>query len=191
MIKIPSSQVLDYITKHLTYSPHTGVLCKDGKPIGSKRKKDDCIIFRLTIGKSAEGYSIMYSGYVPQVGWYLTYGVWPDKFIDHIDGNPTNNKLSNLRLATPEQNSHNQRKVGSMTTSKYKGVQKVNNRWRAYITYQGKMLHLGYHTTEEEAALAYDTKAVEVFGLYAKCNFGTNSAVSSEMRQLCLPWMTE
>jgi hypothetical protein len=190
MIKPPLPQILNYITARYTYDPDIGNIMSKGKTIGTIRK-DGRVIIVVRYGGLVDGTQLSYTTYGHQIGWYLTYGVWPDKFIDHIDGNPANNKLSNLRLATPGQNSHNTRKVDGMTTSKYKGVKKVNNRWRAYINYEGKRLHLGYHATEEEAALAYDTKAVEVFGLYAKCNFGTNSAVSSEMRQLCLPWMTE
>jgi len=186
--KVPNDQILQYIRDTYHYNPDTGVISKENKPTGSRRKKDNNITLPMRYGKLDDGTQLTYSTYGHQVAWYLTYGVWPSHWIDHIDGNAANNKLSNLRPATPGQNSHNQRKVSKITTSKYKGVKKVNSRWRAYINYQGKMIHLGYHTTEEQAALAYDTKAVEVFGEYARCNFGTNSAISGEWQQLELPW---
>ena len=187
--KIPTETTLSFIRSHLTYNPDTGLISREGKPTGSRRKKDGCIIVRVTVGKTEDGDSIHYTGYASQVGWYLTHGVWPGKWIDHIDGDRSNNRLSNLRLVTPSQNSHNQRKVKSITSSKFKGVKKVGKKWRAYINHEGKMLHLGYHLTEEEAAIAYDTKALEVFGAYAKCNFGGNSAISEGWVQLELPFV--
>lgn len=94
-------------------------------------------------------------------------GVW----VDHIDGDPTNNTRSNLRLVTPAQNSANQNKASNMS-SKFKGVcyYKKLNKYRAYVNHNGKRINLGYHLTENEAAIAYNTKALELFGEYAKLN---------------------
>jgi hypothetical protein len=58
-------------------------------------------------------------------------------------------------------------------TSKFQGVgfYKKTNKWRARIGYKGKQILLGYHSTPEEAARAYDTKAKELFGEFASLNF--------------------
>ena|SRR3984957_11485728 len=186
-IKIPSQLALDYITAHLTYNPDTGLLYKDNKQIGYQRKQDNRIVVQLIIGKTTEGHNIHYTCYLPQVAWYLTYGAWSTTYIDHIDGDRTNNRLSNLRLTTPSQNSYNVKKGKKITSSRFKGVNWDQGKWRAYITMSGKRHHIGRYPTEEEAAVAYDTKAVEVFGVYAKLNFGENAAVSGEMQQLTLP----
>jgi hypothetical protein len=191
MIKVPSTQVLDYIRDNITYNPDTGLLSKKGKPIGSRRKKDNCIVVSMIVGKTIDNYSIHYTGYASQVIWYLTYDTWPSRWIDHIDGDRTNNRLNNLRYTTREENARNVRKSKHSMSSKYKGVHHrtdvIAKPWRAYINIEGKRTALGYYATEEEAAIAYDTKAIEVFGEYAKCNFGENSAVSGYWQQLILP----
>jgi len=63
----------------------------------------------------------------------------------------------------------------NMWYSNYAGVSREKNSnknpWRAYITFKGKHIRLGGFKTEEEAALAYDKKARELFGSVAKLNF--------------------
>lgn len=94
-------------------------------------------------------------------------------FIDHIDHNPKNNMVSNLRWATPQQNTFNSAKRKSECTSKYKGVCKRNDngRYRARIRLDNKLINIGTYATEEEAAKAYDDKAKELFGDFAVLNF--------------------
>jgi hypothetical protein len=92
--------------------------------------------------------------------------------IDHIDGDGLNCVDSNLRLATNQQNSFNQKKAGGMT-SKYKGVSWDNwkCKWVVYIKINGRNKNLGRFNSEEEAAKAYDKAAVEFFGEFARLNF--------------------
>jgi 3'-phosphoadenosine 5'-phosphosulfate sulfotransferase len=97
----------------------------------------------------------------------------PDEklYIDHIDGNRKNNHVSNLRFATSSENSMNRAKIGN-TSSIYKGVcfHIRKNKWIASIMIDGKSKHLGYFENEEDAGLAYNKKAIELFGAYAKLN---------------------
>ena len=91
-------------------------------------------------------------------------------FIDHIDGNIMNNRRSNLRIATYMENNANAKKRKN-TTSKYKGVsQYIKGQWQAYIHKNKKRYTLGFFNTEKEAAQAYNTKAVELFGEFARLN---------------------
>jgi HNH endonuclease len=158
-----TSAFLDYIKLHYTYDPDTGIVCRDGMPNGVRHKKQNYIRCEPYI----DGIQHRFSAH--QVGWYLTYGEWPH-LIDHIDHDGSNNKLSNLRLATVAQNGHNRKKCKIKTTSKYKGVSKFRSGWRASLCYQGKFLLIGQYTTEWDAAVAYNTKALELFGEFALLN---------------------
>ena len=90
---------------------------------------------------------------------------------DHIDGNPLNNQKSNLRNATKSQNGMN-RKSNRNSSSKYKGISwnKQNKKWRGEIQKNKKRYGLGYFKSEIEAARAYNKKALELFGEYARLN---------------------
>ena len=58
-------------------------------------------------------------------------------------------------------------------SSIYYGVSfnKTANKWTAQIRYNGQRIHLGYFTNESDATRAYDRKAIELFGVFAKLNF--------------------
>lgn len=93
------------------------------------------------------------------------------KLVDHIDRNPSNNHISNLRWATYKENLGNQlSRKGS--ASKYKGVcfHKEKRKWISMIGVNKKRIFLGYFHCEKEAALAYNKKAKEIFGEFALLN---------------------
>ena len=92
--------------------------------------------------------------------------------IDHINGNGLDNRRENLRFCTKQQNQANQ-KQNKGNSSGYKGVAEASNcsKWRAYIRHNYKQIHLGNHNTPEEAARAYDAKAKELYGEFARLNF--------------------
>lgn len=75
--------------------------------------------------------------------------------VDHINHNKLDNKLENLQLISNRENSSKD-KIGY--SSKYVGVRKFRNKWRAHITTGNKRLHLGTFKTEYEAHLAYQQK---------------------------------
>lgn len=95
----------------------------------------------------------------------------PDVEVDHRDGNGLNNMKENLRVATRSQNNMN-RISRSGTTSIYKGVSwnREKSKWEAYIRYESKQYKLGYFNDERDAALAYNNKAKELFGEFARFN---------------------
>jgi hypothetical protein len=99
------------------------------------------------------------------------------KNIDHIDGDGLNNTRANLREATSQQNGWNRRKprqdYRGKESSKFKGVSKqtLGSSWCCRIVHSYKTYYIGSFKTEEEAAVAYDKKAIELFGEYAKLNF--------------------
>lgn len=83
--------------------------------------------------------------------------------VDHINGNPLDNRRSNLRVATHAQNMAN-RKSHKNNTSGFRGVYRAKNRYRAEIKHQGKKIRLGSFATAEEAGAAYSCAAKELFG---------------------------
>jgi hypothetical protein len=89
---------------------------------------------------------------------------------DHEDGDGLNNRRYNIRVSTHAQNIANQ---GPQRGHLLKGVKKCNNceRWIARIGFNHRSLYLGIYQTPEAAAYAYDCKAVELFGEFARCNF--------------------
>ena len=91
--------------------------------------------------------------YAHRVAWLLYYGIDPGaNEIDHIDQDPTNNRIGNLRLVSHGDNMKNQRKR-SDNTSGITGVHwhKGTGKWRAYIHKDGKILHLGLFEDKFEA----------------------------------------
>lgn len=90
--------------------------------------------------------------------------------VDHIDRNGLNNQRTNLRHATYSQNRANS--IAVKGVSKYKGVtwDEPNQKWRAKIRYDYRDYHLGRYVSEEEAARAYDVRALAVFGDFASLN---------------------
>lgn len=89
-----------------------------------------------------------------------------DADVDHKDGNGLNNRRDNLRVATNSQNMANRRCFNS---NGFKGIQKINNGYAAYIG--AKRKYLGFFKTPQEAARAYDRAAVELYGEFANLNF--------------------
>lgn len=92
--------------------------------------------------------------------------------VDHINGNGLDNRRCNLRLVTGAQNSTNSQKKSGSTSSRFKGVDwyKPYDKWRARITNNRRVTHLGYFNTDIEAAQAYNEAAIELFGEFARLN---------------------
>lgn len=93
--------------------------------------------------------------------------------IDHRDGNGLNCQRSNMRESTLAQNRCN-RRIHKNKASKYLGVfikDRKNIRYYARLTKNGKGIYAGSFKTELEAAMAYDKKALELHGEFARLNF--------------------
>lgn len=95
-----------------------------------------------------------------------------ENLVDHIDGNGLNNLRGNLRLCNHAENSRNRKKNKNNTVG-YKGVSfdKSHNIFRVDISVEGKRVFVGNYKKQEEAALAYDKKAKELYGEFANLNF--------------------
>ncbi len=93
------------------------------------------------------------------------------KFVDHINHNGLDNRKTNLRIVSQEQNDWNRRKRRGNYTSKYKGIRKKDGKWHVRISHKKIRLYLGAFDDELAAARAYDAKAKELFKEYACLNF--------------------
>jgi len=91
--------------------------------------------------------------------------------IDHINNNPSDNRIANLRFATHQQNSFS-RPIRADNTSGYKGVyfNKKVRKYQSTIVFEGKQNYIGLFDSAKEAAKAYNQKATELFGMYAFLN---------------------
>lgn len=96
------------------------------------------------------------------------------KDIDHIDRDESNNTRNNLRICEHSQNMLN--RISRIGSSKYKGVcyrKAYTLKWTACIMYNGTNHYIGRFATENEAAQAYNDKALELHGEYACLNIIT------------------
>ena len=88
--------------------------------------------------------------------------------VDHKNNDKLDNRNSNLRIVTHQQNKMNQ--PLSSNVHGYKGVYKFKSRWYSRIKIDGKSIPLGGHSTLEQAAAAYNKAAIKHFGEYAFLN---------------------
>ena len=99
------------------------------------------------------------------------YGDIPENMtVDHINGINNDDRIENLRLCTASYNLANRKSSKFGRKYVYKGVNKTKTGWAATIRKNYKSLHLGTFKTIEEAALAYNQKATELFGEFAYLN---------------------
>lgn len=100
--------------------------------------------------------------------WFIYNDEIPE-FIDHINGIKTDNRISNLRVCTMSENSHNQTKRKT-NVSGYKGVSwfKESGKWRATIGINNKHIHLGLFDTPEEAHKVYCKAADQYHGEFKR-----------------------
>jgi hypothetical protein len=178
-MKIPTDSQLLYLQDNYFYEAHNGDIFR--KPFAKCQSRLQIIIQGTIVGRPTPlGYLIINirpikaSFLAHRLAWYLYYDEWPQLAIDHIDGHPANNAITNLRLATPQQNSYNKhKKLTPQTTNIYKGItyNKEKGQWLAHISKDWKTYYLGSFGFAEEAALAYDQAAVKLFGEFACLNF--------------------
>jgi AP2 domain. len=105
-----------------------------------------------------------------RLAWLYMYNYLPDQ-IDHKDGNPSNNSLSNLRVANQIKNAQNKRHKASCKSG-LKGIAycKYHKKWRAEIGPRKQRKHLGYFNTPEEAHKTYCEAALQMYGGFACVN---------------------
>jgi hypothetical protein len=95
----------------------------------------------------------------------MVHGTDPHE-VDHIDGNPHNNRLDNLRDATRVQNMRNTRRPPGVAG--LRGVSRRGRRWIAGIFVAGRKIWLGTYDTPDQAHAAYRQAARRHFGAFVR-----------------------
>lgn len=99
--------------------------------------------------------------------WLWVHGYWPSQQIDHINRIRTDNRLANLREATPLQNRWNASAKKDSTTG-FKGIFRKGKRWGARIMIDYRLVPLGIFDTPQEAAAAYEAASKMLHGEFSR-----------------------
>jgi len=153
----------------LNYNPETGVFTWRLKPC------DRIAAGMVAGGEGGRGYSQICIGRTRyqshRLAWFYVYGEWPIHQIDHINLDRADNRIANLREATPSQNGSN-RKSSPKTSNPLKGANwdKRKKNWVARICIDRRVICLGRFKTAEQAHDAYMQAARKLFGEFARAD---------------------
>lgn len=149
---------VNYIRTRLKYIPETGDFVWLVSSRGHRKAGDRAGSI------NGQGYwrikvdQITYMGH--RLAWALYHGKSPDLEIDHIDGNPLNNRISNLREASRWENCSNVKGAGV-------SFDKTRGKWLARISVKETNVHVGRYDTFEEAKAAVDAAKLIYRGDFA------------------------
>jgi hypothetical protein len=166
MIKAKPIHDINKIKELVEYYPDTGIIkwrvnrkgpAKAGMVAGAKHGRGYIILAVDNVSYLAH-----------RLAWAIHYGsISEDMQIDHINGDRSDNRICNLRIATHAENCRNSR-ARKHNKSGIKGVRKMRSKWSSRLRINGKEIWLGSYNTPEEAKQAHDTAAVELFGEFAE-----------------------
>lgn len=156
----------EYLKSQLSYDPNTGLFTRiadvrNGTSVGSIAGGVNRVHGYRYIRLAGKKYRSS------RLVWLYLYGVWPTKYLDHINRVRDDDRISNLREATASQNTMNTR-LRSDNTSGYRGVvyEKRYNKWQAYACLNKVRISLGMWDTAEQASIAYEKFAKDNHGEY-------------------------
>jgi hypothetical protein len=159
----------------LDYNPETGAFIWRDFPFPSgkaRRRHGKGSVGSIAGSTDISGYReirINYKMYkAHRLAWFYVYGAWPEGEIDHANGDPSDNRIANLRTATRAQQNANT-KMRRTNKVGLKGVCAYGTRYVAYIGVGGgKTKYLGSFATAERAHEAYLSAANEIYGEFVR-----------------------
>ncbi|MDD9727198.1 HNH endonuclease signature motif containing protein [Roseovarius sp. SK2] len=161
----------DILRKFLRYEPDTGKLFwRERTPEdftdGKQSKESKCASWNSQHSGKEAFLNMKKDGHLNgnvrrrslqahRVAWAIYYGRWPKHHIDHINGDPADNRIKNLRDVSSTQNMRNCRRF-SHNSSGYNGVRwhKRGKKWIAEGCLNGRKKHLGSFDDIEDAVAA-------------------------------------
>ncbi len=147
------------IEKYLKYNHLTGAIIWIDRPRHSHVKLGSEAGYINPEGyRSIHTQNKLYPAH--RLAWYLYYGIWPKKNLDHINHNRLDNRIANLREVDASENNKNIKLDGRCKSGIY-GVRFESNKWRANIWNKGKKVHLGMFSSFEEAVKARKQAEIE------------------------------
>lgn len=93
--------------------------------------------------------------YAHRLAFLFMTGAWPAAFVDHCNGERTDNRLANLRDVPKRVNQQNRRTATVGSASGLLGAHKKRGRWSSHIRANGALVKLGTFATAEQAHAAY------------------------------------
>ena len=171
--ELPSPEVLRQL---LRYDPQTGTMYWRRRPVGMFPCLRSANSWNARYAGKETGQSVCSEGYqqvsifatkyrAHRVVWAMVTGAWPEDEIDHINRDPSDNRMENLRDVQGIANLRNKGFYAN-NRSGFKGVtwHKSSKKWMAQIKFEGRNLHLGLFKDPEEAGGAYRAAAENLYG---------------------------
>ena len=148
---------VELVRRLFNYNPETGVVTR---AINSSHQKAGAVVGngKRHLSCSVKNKRIL----LHRIIWAIHYGEDPGEFeVDHINGDSLDNRIDNLRRVTHGQNMQNMQARGFRK-------ERNTNSWSASIMHMGKRIHIGSYPCPLLARLAYEDKAIELRGCFAR-----------------------
>jgi len=163
--KVPPFSLVE-VEEHLSYSTDTGEFTwlkgpRRGKLAGS-----------ITLTGYSEIKVLGHKVLAHRLAWFIVYGEWPKRLIDHIDRNRRNNAIANLREANHSQNYWNTTIANNGEPIKGYTFLAKKGRYEAQIRANGSKFSLGLFDTPEEARSAYLAAKRKLHGEFFPMEWG-------------------